>query len=74
MAIDSERLGRLEEEVNRILERLLSAASADDADTYSKNHAGDWSDILTRVQRIEHQLTALMIKHRLAQSIKTSDQ
>lgn len=74
MTIDGERLSRLEEDVNRIMERLLAAATADDADTYSKNHAADWSDILHRVQRIEQQLTALAVKHKLAQDVKVSDQ
>lgn len=68
-----ERLIKLEEDLNRLMQKLMDAAVTEDAEQYRMLHEGKMDDLIHRAKRIEKTLEALKTKHVIAAREKISE-
>jgi hypothetical protein len=68
-----DRLIKLEEDLNRLMQRLMDAAITEDAEEYRLLHESRIDDLGDRAKRLEELVSALQTKHIIAAREKVSE-
>jgi hypothetical protein len=65
MVTVDQRLSSIEEDINRIMEKLQEAATVNDGSEYNTRNEELLNDVVNRLQRVEERLDALIYKHNI---------